>query len=55
MKIGQKITVFGRTYTLTIVEPQSDWYWSVEAVSDEEIAGSFETLFLKVPAESRID
>lgn len=55
MKTGQKITLFGQTYTITIVEPQSDWYWAVEAISDEEIAGEYETLYLKVPAESRID
>jgi len=43
-KIGTSVIVFGVEYVVTHVEPERDWYLSVEA---ESLDG--EILYMKVP------
>lgn len=52
MHVGAEITIFGMVGTISVVEPESDWFWSVE-VEIRTTGGTLETMTMTVPTDFR--
>lgn len=48
-RVGDTSRLFGVTFTVTVVEPQADWVWRLEATNADG-----DVMVIKIPAGERI-